>query len=434
MQRIESWVWGPPLLILLTVTGLYLTFVLRGVQFRYLGRSIALSFSKSDGDGEISQFQSLMTALAGMIGIGSITGVATALVLGGLGSLFWMWVASILGMATKYAESILAVKYRTIDERGEIVGGPMYYLERGFKSKGLAVFFAIAGAITALGTGNMIQANSIAAVVGFSPILTGLILAALTSLALLGGIRSIGKVSSVLVPVMALLYIVGAGVALVLNYEAIPSALLAIVESAFHPRSAGGGILGFLVAVQCGVSRSVFSTEAGLGTAPIATAAAKTVRPAEPALVSMSGVFITSLIVCTLTGLVIAISGLPLEGGATLALRAFEALIPFGYPLVMISVVLFGFSTVISWAYYGERCTAYLFGVKGVPYYRMLYTLALIPGAVFALDTVWSFANIMNGLMAIPNLIAVLGLSSIVVFETKKLEIDMGETKPGRIL
>lgn len=436
LAKIENWVWGAPLLVLLTAVGLYLTFALKGIQFRYLFYSIKLAFTRHDDKaaGDISQFQALMTALAGMIGIGSITGVATAIAMGGLGSLFWMWVASLIGMATKYAEAILAVKYRTQDEKGEMCGGPMIYLEKGFKSKGLAMFFALAGAITALVTGNMVQANSIAAAVKdwIDPLWIGVILAVITGIALFGGIRTIGKVSGWLVPAMAVFYILSGLTLIVLHLDAVPAAFGDIFRQAFSGRAAAGGVTGstIMMAIQFGVSRSVFSNEAGLGTAPIAAAAAKTDVPGRQALISMSGVFITSMVVCTITGLAIAVSGLlnqagpdgmPLNG-SVLALAAFKAGIPFGAFVVTLSLMLFGYSTVVGWAYYGEKCTEYLFGISAVRWYRILFALVLIPGSVLSLNAVWSFANIMNGLMAFPNLIGLFGLSAIVIAETREFE------------
>jgi AGCS family alanine or glycine:cation symporter len=438
LQKIENGIWGAPLLILLTAVGLYLTFVLRGIQFRYLFYSLRLAFTRQDDKavGDISQFEALMTALAGMIGIGSITGVATAIGIGGLGSLFWMWVASLIGMATKYAEAILAVKYRTVDAKGEMCGGPMYYLERGLKSKKLALFFSFVGAITALGTGNMVQANSIAEAVHewlhVDPFWTGLAIALVTAITLFGGIKSIGKLSSWLVPAMAIFYIGGGLIVIGSQIGALPAAFAAIFHQAFTPQAAVGGFAGatLMTAIQYGVSRSVFSTEAGLGSAPIAAAAAKTDVPGRQALISMSGVFITSMIVCSITGLAIAVSGLfgtlgpdgtPLSG-SSMALLAFEKVFPYGGLVVTISLILFGYSTILGWAYYGEKCMEYLFGLRVITAYRLFFIAFLLPGAMLSLQTVWSFANIMNGLMAIPNLIALYGLSSIVVAETQSFE------------
>lgn len=448
LQTIENWVWGAPLLLLLTVVGLYLTFALRGIQFRYLFYSLKLAFTHQDegAQGDISQFQALMTALAGMIGIGSITGVATAVAMGGLGSVFWMWVASLIGMATKYAEAILAVKYRTLDEKGEMCGGPMYYLEKGVKSKGLALFFAFVGAITALGTGNMVQANSISGAIqgwlGIDPLWIGIALAVLTAVALFGGIKSIGKVASWLVPSMAVLYIGGGLVAIGMRLEAVPGALADIVYGAFSPRAALGGLAGttLMMAIQYGVSRSVFSSEAGLGSAPIAAAAAKTDVPARQALISMSGVFITSIIVCSITGIAIAVSGLvghaDAQGvglnGSALALKAFQSAFPGGALVLTISLILFGYSTILGWAYYGEKCMEYLFGYRIIAWYRVFFVLVLIPGAVLSLQTVWSFANIMNGLMAFPNLIGLFSLSAIVIHETREFEKLLKFERKGR--
>jgi len=442
LSLIETWIWGIPLLVLLTAVGLYLTIVLRGIQFRYLGYSLRLAFTRQDNKapGDISQFQALMTALAGMIGIGSITGVATAIAMGGLGSLFWMWVASLLGMASKYAEAILAVKYRTMNEHGEMCGGPMYYLEQGLKSKRLAIFFAVAGAITALVTGNMVQANSISAamttIFNCNPLIIGVFLAVLTGVSLLGGIKSIAKISSYLVPAMALFYLVGGLIVIFLKIDAVPHALYEIFRQAFTGRAAIGGAVGttMMMAIQYGVSRSIFSTEAGLGTAPMAAAAAKTDVPGRQALISMSGVFITSMIVCTITGLVIAVSGLTgsagsdgqILNGSLLALASFEQAFTGGSFVVTISLILFGYSTVLSWAYYGEKCTAYIFGTRAIRWYRLMYILVLIPGAILSLQTVWSFANIMNGLMVFPNLIALFGLSAVVIAETKSFDRLVG--------
>jgi AGCS family alanine or glycine:cation symporter len=431
----ENWVWGAPLLILLLIVGLYLTFILRGVQFRYLFYSIKLAFTRQDdgAQGDISHFQALMTALAATIGIGSIAGVATAVFAGGLGAIFWMWISALLGMATKFGEAILAIKYRIKDEKGEMCGGPMYYLERGLQMKWLAIFFAIFGALAAIGTGNMVQANSVSLALGellqIDPWVSGIVLAAVTGITLFGGIKSIGKVSSVLVPVMAVFYIVGGLIILLLRIDEIPAALSMIVKSAFTGQAAFGGFLGstMMMGIQFGISRGVFSSEAGLGTAPIAAAAAKTDVPGRQALVSMSGVFITSFIVCTITGLAIAVTnvlggsgpdGVPYNG-SVLALKAFDTILPGGGVVVTISLILFAYSTIIGWAYYGEKCMEYLGGVKIVPWYRLLFTVALIPGAIMGLQTVWSFANIMNGLMAFPNLIGLFGLSSVIQAETR---------------
>jgi AGCS family alanine or glycine:cation symporter len=439
MNIVNEWIWGPPLLILMVVVGLYLTIRLRGLQFRYLWYAHKLAFIRHDdkAQGDISHFQALMTALAATIGIGSITGVATAIAIGGLGALFWMWVAALMGMATKYAEAILAVKYRVIDKHGQMCGGPMYYLEEGLKSRFLGVTFAIMGAITALGTGNMVQSNSVSTAIvelfPITPFWVGIILVVITGLPLIGGIRSISKIASILVPAMAIFYFIGSVTVVLINIKAVPDAFALIVKTAFTGQAATGGFVGstLMIAIQLGVSRGVFSSEAGLGSSPIAAAAAKTDSPGRQALVSMSSVFITTGIVCTLTGLVIATTGvlgeIGLDGkvlnGSALALAAFDKVIPHGGLFVTIALIPFAYSTILGWAYYGEKCVEYLLGIKATVYYRILFTLLVLPGAMLDLEIVWAFANIMNGLMAFPNLIGLFFLTSIVSSETKLFEI-----------
>jgi len=435
LDKINDWVWGPPLLILMVVVGLYITHKTRWVQFRHLWLAHKMAFSRHDdkAQGDISHFESLMTALAATIGIGSIAGVATAITAGGLGALVWMWGAAIFGMATKYAEAILAVKYRTVDSNGEMCGGPMYYLEKGMGSKTLAILFAFFGSITAIGTGNMVQSNSVSVAVqelfNVPPIWTGVALMLLTGIPLIRGIKSISKIVSFLVPAMAVFYIGGGIIIILMKASAVPAAIGLIFKAAFTGQAATGGFLGasVMMAIQLGVSRGVFSSEAGLGSSPIAAAAAKTDSPGRQALVSMSSVFITTGIVCTITGLIIAITGVLGEtgsdgillNGSALALRAFDAVIPGGGLVVTIALIPFAYSTILGWAYYGEKCTEYLLGVKSVIFYRVIYALLILPGAVLQLDVVWSFANIMNGLMAIPNLIGLLVLCPIVAQETK---------------
>jgi alanine or glycine:cation symporter, AGCS family len=449
LQKLEGIIWGAPLIILLFAVGIYLTVVLKGVQFRYLFYSLKLSFSRHDdaAEGDISHFQALMTALAATIGIGSITGVATAIKAGGLGALFWLWVSALLGMATKYSEAILAVKYRTVDEKGEMCGGPMYYLKRGLGMKKMAIFFALMAAITALGTGNMVQANSVSAALkdltGMSGIYTGIVLSILTGIALFGGIKSIGRVSSYLVPVMAVFYIGGGLLVLSLKAAAIPAAFAEIFRTAFTGQAAFGGFAGstIMLAVQYGVSRGIFSSEAGLGSAPIAAAAAKTDVPGRQALVSMSGVFITSIIVCSITGLAVAVTGVlgeygpngaPLDG-SVMIIKAFDAVIPGGGYVVTFSLMLFAYSTILGWAYYGEKSMEFLAGEKIVPFYRIVYTLILIPGATLGLGVVWSFANVMNGLMAFPNLIGLFGLSKVTATETEAFTELIKQEKEKRL-
>jgi alanine or glycine:cation symporter, AGCS family len=438
LDIVDQWVWGPPLLILLVLVGGYLTLRLKGLQFRYFWYAHKLAFTRRDdhAQGDISQFQALMTALATTIGIGSITGVATAIATGGVGALFWMWVTALFGMATKYAEAVLAVKYRIVDEKGEMSGGPMYYLERGLKLKWLAILFCIFGAIAAFGTGNMVQTNSVSEALqdlcGLNPLVTGILLAGLTGCALFGGIKSIAKISTYLVPMMAIFYLVGGSGILALKAHAIPAAFVAIVKAAFTGQAAVGGFLGssIMVAIQMGVSRGVFSSDAGLGNSPIAAAAAKTDTPGRQALISMCSVFITTCIICTITGLVIAVTGVlgqsDLNGnvlnGASMALKAFDTIFPGGRVIVTIAIIPFAYSTILGWAYYGEKCVEYLFGCRMIRWYRILFSLMAIPGCLLSLKVVWGFANIMNGLMAFPNLIGLFFLSGVVAAETKVFE------------
>ncbi len=438
INKVNDWVWGAPLIILLVLVGVYLTIRTKGLQFRYLIYAHKLAFTRHDdgAQGDISHFQSLMTALAATIGIGSITGVATAVATGGLGALFWMWVAAVVGMATKYGEAILAVKYRTVDKNGEMCGGPMYYLERGLKLKWLGVIFAILGAGAAFGTGNMVQSNSVSLALkglfGFSPIWSGILLMVATGVALLGGIKSIGKVTGYLVPAMASFYILGGLLIILFNITAVPHAFAVIVKAAFTGQAAVGGFFGasVMLAIQMGISRGVFSSEAGLGSSPIAAAAAKTDYPGRQALVSMCSVFITTGIVCTITGLVIVISGVfgdlgpsgKMIDGSNLALHAFDKLLPYGGLIVTIALIPFAYSTILGWAYYGEKCMEYLFGERINKIYRLIFTLLVLPGAMLSLDFVWGFANIMNGLMAFPNLVGLIFLGGVIAKETSNFE------------
>jgi AGCS family alanine or glycine:cation symporter len=445
LQAIDGFVWGPVLLTLLVGTGIYLTFILKGLQFRYLGYALKLAFSRSDdeSEGDISHFQSLMTSLAATIGIGNIAGVATAIVLGGVGALFWMWVTALVGMATKYAEAILAVKYRKIDKNGEMAGGPMYYLQEGLKSKWLAISFALFGSIAALGTGNMVQSHSVAdALQSIYPLNTwivGIVLGIITLIVLFGGVKSIGKVSSFLVPIMAMLYLIGGLVILFICYDKIPSALALIVESAFTGQAATGGFVGSTIAlsIQMGVARGVFSNEAGLGSASIAAAAAKTDSPGRQALISMTGTFLATMVVCTITGLVIAVTGVlgsvggngELLNGGPLTMKAFGLIIPGGDMIVTIGVILFAYSTIIGWAYYGEKCFEYLLGERSIKFYRLLFVFCVVIGSSLSLEIVWSIADISNGLMAFPNLIGLIGLAGIVASETKSFEAVLKKEK-----
>ena len=377
-----------------------------------------------------------MTALAGTIGIGSIAGVATAITIGGMGSLVWMWFAALLGMATKYGEAILAVKYRMTDEKEEMCGGPMYYIARGMGVKWLAVLFCIFGIGASFGIGNVVQTNSVAIalheIAAIDPIWSGIGVMILVAFALVGGIKSIGKVVAIVVPAMALFYIGGGLLIICLKIQALPAAFALIFRSAFEGQAAIGGFAGagIMAAIQMGISRGVFSSEAGMGSSPIAAAAAKTDTPGRQALVSMCSVFITTGIVCTITGLVIAVSGVLGETGATgglldgsaLVLRAFNSILPYGGLIVTIAIIPFAYSTILSWAYYGEKCIEYLFGLKIVKAYRIFFILLVIPGALIGMRLTWSFSNLMNGLMAFPNLIALFALTGVIAKETRFFE------------
>jgi len=434
LTGIRDFIWGPPLIILLVGTGIFLTFRLRGLQLRGLFYSLKLAFFQRKGDdkepGDISHFQALMTALAATVGTGNIAGVATAIVVGGPGALFWMWITGIFGMATKYAEAVLAIKYREKDENGMMSGGPMYYISKGLGWKWLGTLFAVFAAIAAFGIGNMVQSNSVAealnASLGIPHWATGIILAAFTAMVILGGIKSIGKVTQVLVPFMILIYFTGALIILFLNVSAIPKIFALIFKSAFTPSAALGGFLGAAVmqTIREGVSRGIFSNESGLGSAPIAAAAARTPDPVKQALVSMTQTFIDTIIVCTMTGLVILLSGLWTSGptGAELTTLSYKELLPgsIGQFIVSLSLVFFAYSTILGWSYYGEKSIEYLFTEKAVMPYRIIFVIFVAVGAMLKLEIVWMLADIMNGLMALPNLIGLLGLSAVIASETNK--------------
>ncbi|WP_375138421.1 alanine/glycine:cation symporter family protein [Bacillus sp. D12] len=427
LETISNFLWGPPLLILIVGTGIYLTFRIGFLQIKLLPYSLKLAFTKSQdkkSDGDISHFQALMTALAATVGTGNIVGVATAVVSGGPGAVFWMWVAAFFGMATKYGEAVLAVKYRIVNANGEMSGGPMYYLEKGLRMKWLGVAFAIFGAIAAFGIGNMVQANSVANTIhdtfSIPTWVTGIVLTIFAALVLVGGIKSIGKVTSYFVPVMAAFYLICGILILILNAELVPNAIKLIFTDAFTGQAVAGGAIGTVI--RWGVARGVFSNEAGLGSAPIAAAAAKTDFPARQALVSMTQVFIDTIIICSITGISLVMADQYHSGleGAELTSVSFDLLLgPVGSYIVSIGLIFFAASTIIGWAYYGEKCYSYLFGDRTVISYRIVFVLAVFIGCVSSLDLVWSFADIMNALMAIPNLIGLLGLSAVIIAETK---------------
>lgn len=433
VNLIGGWVWGLPLIILLVGTGAYLTIALRGIQFTKLAHSLYLGLvkRKDEGDepGDISHFQALMTALSATVGTGNIAGVATAIAVGGPGALFWMWVTGLVGMATKYGEAVLAVKYRIQDENGNMCGGPMYYIEHGLGWKWLASLFALFAAVAAFGIGNMVQSNSVAASVeatfNIPSAVTGIVLAIATGAVILGGIKSIGRVTGVLVPLMIVFYMAGSIVILLLHFDQVPAAFALIFEKAFSPTAASGGFAGagVMLAIRMGVARGIFSNESGLGSAPIAAAAAKTKHPVTQALVSMTQTFIDTLVVCTMTGLVIIISGVWDSGknGAELTTSAYSNTVlgSFGGLIVTLGLILFAYSTIIGWSYYGEKAMEYLFGVKSIMPYRVVFILFVAVGAFLKLDLVWALSDCFNGLMAFPNLIALLALSPVIVQETK---------------
>ena len=432
LSSLDSLVWGPPLLVLLVGTGIYLSTRLGLLQVFRLPKALKLIFSaEAKGQGDISSFAALATALAATIGTGNIVGVATAIKLGGPGALFWMWMAAFFGMATKYAEGVLAIKYRTRDANGDIAGGPMHYIVNGMGKhwKPLAIAFSIFGVMVALfGSGTFTQVNSITDAlnntVGWSPKVISLVLAVLVSIIIFGGIQSISKVAEKIVPFMAIIYILATLTILAFHFDYIIPGLGLVLHSAFTGKAATGGFAGATVvtAIQAGIARGIFSNESGLGSAPIAAAAAKTEEPVEQGLVSMTGTFIDTIIICTLTGLSIIVTGdwSSNLNGATLTQSAFSSVFGnFGIYTLTISLILFAFTTIIGWCYYGERCFEFLFGVKAIPVYRIVFIAMVALGGYISLETIWVIADIVNGLMAIPNLIALLALSPIIIKETK---------------
>ena len=433
LNQIDSLVWGPPLLILLVGTGIYLTLRLRLLQISRLFRAFRLIFvSGEDHHGDVSSFAALCTALAATVGTGNIIGVATAIKVGGPGALFWMWVAAFFGMATKYAEGLLAIKYRSKDAHGAVAGGPMHYilLGMGEKWRPLAIFFAVAGVLVALlGIGTFTQVNSITEAmhntIQLPSAVTASILAILVALVIFSGIQSIARVSTKVVPFMAAIYILGTVTVLVVNLDRLLPTLQLVFSSAFSQTAAVGGFAGasMRMAIQNGVARGVFSNESGLGSAPIAAAAAKTKEPVEQGLISMTGTFIDTLIICSLTGLTILVTGVWNSdlNGVRLTQAAFStAFSSFGPVLLTIFLVLFAFTTILGWNYYGERCFEFLFGVKYIRLYRIIFVAMVLLGGFIELEAVWVIADIVNALMALPNLIALLVLSPVIIAETKK--------------
>lgn len=461
LEKVDSFVWGVPLIVLILAAGIYLTFRLRLLQVFHLPKALKFMFkNEEEGEGEVSSFGALCTALSATIGTGNIVGVATAIgctalgtAVGGPGALFWMWVAAFFGMATKYAEGFLAVRYRTIDDEGHVLGGPFYYIENGMghKWKWLAKIFAFFGTCVGLfGIGTFTQVNGIASATlsFFDPnkentvkvlgteysivtVITAIILAIFVGLVVIGGLQRIAKVSQVVVPFMAIIYIVAVLVLIVANIEKLPGALATIVEYAFGAKAAAGGVLAAIgISMQKGIARGIFSNEAGLGSAPIAAAAAKTKEPVRQGLVTMTGTFIDTIIVCTLTGLSIVMMGsYQIKGieGVQVTTDAFQKGLHFlpsevSAFILMICLVFFAFTTILGWDYYGERCLEYLTNrnKKAVKVYRWLYILAVFIGPYMTVTAVWTIADIFNGLMAIPNIIALFALSGIVAKETRE--------------
>ena len=432
IEWLNGLVWGVPMLIAILGTGLFLTIGLRfmpvlkiGVGFKRLWQG-----RKSDEEGDISPFNALMTSLSATIGTGNIAGVATAIFIGGPGALFWMWCTALVGMATKYAEAVCAVKYREVDDLGNHVGGPMYYIRNGLGQKWawLAVAFAVFGAIAGFGIGNTVQANSVADAMHETfkvpELATGIVLAILVALVLIGGVQRLAKVAGKLVPLMAIAYLLGGVIILLINIADVPAAIGLVIKSAFTPTAATGGFAGATIwlALQMGVARGIFSNEAGLGSAPIAHAAAKTTNPVRQGTIAMLGTFIDTIVICSVTGLVIVTTGAWTggENGAGLSTAAFNAGLPGGGYIVTFGLAIFAFTTLLGWSYYGEKCVEFLFGVKSILPFRILWIAAIPIGSFFDLKKIWLIADTLNALMALPNLIALLLLSPVIFKLTKE--------------
>ena len=427
LSKICDFVWGPPLLILLFGTHIYLTIRLKFIQ-RYIGKAIKLSFSRhKEGEGDVSHFGALMTALAATIGTGNIVGVATAVATGGPGAVLWMWLTGVFGIATKFAEAVLSVKYRITAKDGSMAGGPMYVLERGMNAKWLGIIFAVFTSVAAFGIGNMVQANSVASMLketcNVSPWLSGGIMAVITAIVIIGGIKSIARVCEWLVPFMAISYVLGCLIILALRIDTIGQTISLIFTSAFTGQAAVGGFLGagMKEAMRYGVARGLFSNESGLGSAPIVAAAAQTKNPVRQGLVSSTGTFWDTVVVCALTGLVVVNSGAWTEGvkGTALTKAAFASLPIVGPIVLTVGLVTFVFSTILGWSYYGEKAIEYLFGTKAIKPYRWMWVVCVMIGSVSTLNAVWTFADIANALMAVPNLISLLVLTPVIILETK---------------
>jgi len=435
LDKLSGIIWGEYVLIpLLALVGLYLTLGLKAMPWRLTVKAFSMLWQgrKPDAanEGDISPFQALMTALSATIGTGNIAGVATAIYFGGPGAIFWMWVIALFGMATKYAEAVLAVKYREVDALGNHVGGPMYYIRNGLGENWawLGMAFALFGMIAAFGIGNMVQSNTVASELYASfqipPWITGVVMAALTGAVILGGIKRIAKVAEKLVPFMAGAYILGALIIIIINISAVPAAIMLIVEDAFTGTAAEGGFLGatVMMAVRWGFARGIFSNEAGLGSAAIAHAAAKTNNPVRQGMIAMLGTFIDTIIICSMTALVIILTGAWDSGikGAPMSTLAFNTGFAGGGYIVTFGLIIFAFTTILGWSYYGERCAEYILGIRAIMPYRLLWVLATLTGALVKLGLVWALADVLNGLMAIPNLIALLLLSPVIFSVTRE--------------
>ncbi|HLR82637.1 MAG TPA: sodium:alanine symporter family protein [Paenalcaligenes sp.] len=437
IEAINGFAWGPPMLILLAGTGLFLTLGLRFMPQRNIAYAFKMMWrgrrSGAGDEGDISAFNALMTALSATIGTGNIAGVATAIYFGGPGALFWMWVIALVGMATKYCEAVLAVRFREVDSKGHYVGGPMYYIRNGLGKnwKWLGVLFAIFGMLAGFGIGNTVQSNSVADVMqstfSIPPLVSGAVITVLVALVLVGGIQRIGDVAGRLVPFMAFLYVGGGVVAILINIDQVPAAVSLIVSHAFTPISATGGFLGATVwaAIRFGVARGIFSNEAGLGSAPIAHATAKTDNPIRQGTIAMLGTFLDTIIVCSITGLVIVITGSweSGENGASLSAHAFHAALgPAGRYIVSLGIALFAFSTLIAWSFYSEKCAQFLFGARSNLPFRIVWVIMIPVGALPGVDlgSIWLVADTLNALMAVPNLIALLLLSPVVFKLTRE--------------
>lgn len=459
LEMIDGWVWGVPLIVLILAVGIYLTIRLRGLQVRKLPKALKYMVRNEEGgEGEVTSFGALCTALSATIGTGNIVGVATAIVAGGPGALFWMWMAALFGMATKFAEGVLAIKYRVLDETGHALGGPFYYIENGMGKqwKWLAKLFAFFGVgVGILGIGTITQVNGIASAVNnffdsnnawtfqlfgkdysYTVLIAAIIVTVCVALVIIGGIQRIASVSQVIVPFMACIYVAFCVLLLVMNVTKIPAAFVLIIQSAFGMRAVAGGALGAIIlAMQKGIARGIFSNEAGLGSAPIAAAAAQTNEPVRQGLVSMTGTFIDTIVICTMTGFSIVLTGAYTQGleGVAVTAYAFQAGLPFSAKvcegILMLCLIFFAFTTILGWDYYSERCLEYLTGKHELTMkvYRWLYILAVFIGPFLTVSAVWTIADIFNALMALPNLVAILALSGVVVAETRSYFKRLGE-------